>query len=495
MGMAKLQKSVCILRGVNSICNTLLTSVLSATERLGLLGEIKLCSRNKTNAKDLSSPEALKALCSYAFSKKLSSAITLEALRSLANILFLYPSTQQLLVDLGHGGDLVDRLGSSDWADQFVAGRILFLLTYQSKLNFEILIDERGLAKTINEALLSHAKYYSRIRSPSRKERTSEDDSALSEVLKLLFNITHYLPDRVDAFSKSIPPILKIMCRMKTPSPCLQAPMSYLLNALLNLDLEDKRKSFLGFSPLFPKSDIKCNADRMIDLLSAATIDYADAELDNQVVPLVTVMRRVYGMAPDVVKRLFKSRLLPTDEDREQVLGKSNSLSSRLLKLSTSPVAPRVRDQISALLFELSDSDASELVRNIGYGFASGFLMNKQIAIPQDALEAHAATEDEPPDYITASANAIGSAEAGSSTSPSTGARRQPTDAITGQLLSAKQKLERLKEIGPEMTEDEKIREAEKLFVLFERLKKNGIIKVANPVETAIQEGRFEELD
>ena len=48
---------------------------------------------------------------------------------------------------------------------------------------------------------------------------------------------------------------------------------------------------------------------------------------------------------------------------------------------------------------------------------------------------------------------------------------------------------------GPEMTDEEKEREAEKLFVLFERLKATGVVDVVNPVEQARREGRFEEVD
>lgn len=48
---------------------------------------------------------------------------------------------------------------------------------------------------------------------------------------------------------------------------------------------------------------------------------------------------------------------------------------------------------------------------------------------------------------------------------------------------------------GPEMTDEEKETEAERLFVLFERLKATGVVNVVNPVEHALQEGRFEEVD
>jgi hypothetical protein len=42
-----------------------------------------------------------------------------------------------------------------------------------------------------------------------------------------------------------------------------------------------------------------------------------------------------------------------------------------------------------------------------------------------------------------------------------------------------------------EMTEDEKEQEAERLFVLFDRLEKNGVIKVCNPIREAASRGDF----
>ena len=44
------------------------------------------------------------------------------------------------------------------------------------------------------------------------------------------------------------------------------------------------------------------------------------------------------------------------------------------------------------------------------------------------------------------------------------------------------------------MTDAEKEREAERLFVLFERLRATGVLNVENPLRTAQQTGRFEEL-
>jgi len=44
------------------------------------------------------------------------------------------------------------------------------------------------------------------------------------------------------------------------------------------------------------------------------------------------------------------------------------------------------------------------------------------------------------------------------------------------------------------MTPEEKEREAERLFVLFERLKATGVVDVRNPVEEALREGRIQEV-
>lgn len=43
------------------------------------------------------------------------------------------------------------------------------------------------------------------------------------------------------------------------------------------------------------------------------------------------------------------------------------------------------------------------------------------------------------------------------------------------------------------MTEEEKEREAEKLYTLFDRMERTGIMSAENPVNKARQQGKFEE--
>jgi len=327
--------------------------------------------------------------------------------------------------------------------DEFLASRILFLMTYETNLDYGKLVHEHHLAESINCALGRHAKRYSKsVRRLSLMHTQPMDLMALSETLKLLFNITHFYPDLSEHFSKSIPHIFKILVRRKIPSPPLEAPVNYLINALINLDLEDKKghqHKFLGMNAVFPTFDAKCNAEHLISILDKAIAAYPEAELDNTVSPVLTLIRRIYEIAPESVKKYMEVLLLPTDQERTQPLGRSDTLSARLLRLSTSAMTPSLRGSISAMMFELSGKDATQFVHNVGYGFASGFLLSNNIQIPESALEAHA----------TATAAQEGGI---------------PVNPITGQRLD----MEEPDETEP-MTQEEREREAERLFVLFER--------------------------
>ncbi|KAJ0366904.1 hypothetical protein COL922a_014401, partial [Colletotrichum nupharicola] len=91
---------------------------------------------------------------------------------------------------------------------------------------------------------------------------------------------------------------------------------------------------------------------------------------------------------------------------------------------------------ISELMFVLSGSNVENLTRNIGYGFAAGLLASRGIDIPQSAGEAFSTnSEGLDPDV----------------------------NPITGQRWDAEKP-----DTGPPMTKEEKEREAERLFVLFE---------------------------
>ncbi|QVM09870.1 hypothetical protein D8B26_004530 [Coccidioides posadasii str. Silveira] len=435
---------------------------LERARRIEVLQKLRVHGRKPENAGPIFEKEGIDVLSSYGFGEK-DVEISREALRCLANALFLEKETRQIFVDLGNGHKAAEKLKEDNSDDEFLAARLLFFTTYGSNLDFNKLFDEHALGESMNNHIYRHSKQFSK---GKKKELTQIDELGLSETLKLMYNVTSYYPDQVDAFSPSIPHILKILNHIEIPTPPLQAPVNYLINALLNLDLEAKKTNHFSTNPLFPKFDQNCNVDKLINILDQAVAVHKPSHLDTLALPLLTLLRKIYDIAPEGSRKYMEWLLLPDDSERDLPIGQSNTLSSRLLRLSTSPVAPHLREGISALMFELSGRNASDFVRNVGYGFAAGFLMSHNMSIPETAKEAFSTRPTKP------------------------GEQTVPINPITGQRLDAEPQ-----DTGPPMTMEEKEREAERLFVLFERLRATGVVNVENPVKTALSEGRFEELD
>lgn len=407
-------------------------------------------------------------------------------MRCIANALLLQPKARQILVDLGHGPHAAEKLKvstqrhsgqacaivltaeqSESIDDEFLVSRILFLTTYDANLDYTELVNDHHLADNINAAVKRHAERYTQPPQRAQEHTAPMDLMALSETLKLVFNITHFHPDLSQHFTDSIPNIFTILLRRNPPAKPLDAPVSFLINALLNLVREEGTGNSTQphdpvlHSAVFPTTDPPSNAIHLTTILESAIRTYPASELDTTISPLLTLLRRIYELAPTDVQTVLESKMLPSDIDRSQPLGKSSSLPSQLLNLSTSAQTPALRDSIAAFMFELSSKDPAKYVQNVGYGYASGFLLSKNIPMPEGAIR--------------------DAGEGGSS--------GVPVNPITGQRLDREEEVNM-----PEMTLEEKEREAERLFVLFERLKKTGVVDVKNPVEEAYRSGRIEEL-
>lgn len=363
-----------------------------------------------------------------------------NALRCLANAMLLKPATRQMFVDLHYESKACARLKDNNRDDEFLISRILFLATYDTNIDIEALIDQHHLADIITRNLARHAA----LNDEKKKKKLQADpmeEMALVETLKLLFNLSYFCPQRSQAFTPAIPHILIILGKRPVIlNKPLETPFGPLINSLINLDFKDSDT----MHDLFPKIDPIFNAARFVELLDLAIRSYKEDELDQQISPLLTLMRKVYDVAPTDVKSYMKMLVLPSDSDRKQPLGRTETLSSRLLRLSTSPLAPQSREGISSLLFEMSDKDARKFVQNVGYGFASGFLFQHNIPIPENALDAFSTN--------------------GGDGKSSSSMHEKRINPITGQATEFESKFE-----GPEMTQAEKEREAERLMVLFDR--------------------------
>ena len=293
---------------------------------------------------------------------------------------------------------------------------------------------------------------------------------SLQETLKLIPNIIYHHPASATYLDTAITPIVKILTTHVLPSPPLQPPISLSINALMNLNLAPTSQiedSSIRDS-LFLDTNPTQLTTKLVNILDAATTTYPERDLDTTLSPLIALFRKLYIPAPPAVRQSLQSLLLPAPSSRSQPLGTGASLPSRLLRLTLSPLTPMLRENIASLLYELSDEDPEKLVSNIGYGYAAGFLSTRGIEIPASAMATTAES----------GAENAGDVESGARVqiNPVTGQRRDMEDV----------------DEGPEMTDEEKEREAERLFVLFERLRATGVVDVENPVTKAMREGQFD---
>lgn len=349
-------------------------------------------------------------------------------------------------MDLGYEEKACNKLKNDSRDDEFLVSRIIFLTTYGAKIDIEKLIDQYHLAENICLNISRHAKQFI-TKQKKVRELDPMADMALVETLKLMFNISHFCPQRASAFSPALQYLIIILTkRAISSSKPLDPPIGPLVNSLLNIDFENKDNKGV----LFPKATPNITVDRLIEILDKTIRAYADDELEKNISPLLTLLRKVYEIAPKEVQVRTQRAVLPSEEDRKQILGRGTTLPSRILRLSSTSTSPQIRESISCFLFELSGKDAKRFVQNVGYGFASGFLFGHNIPMPENALEAWS-TSDSDSSHARASQDSkqdlLGK-----------------INPITGQFLENEAKIEM-----PKMTQEEKEREAERLFVLFER--------------------------
>lgn len=279
----------------------------------------------------------------------------------------------------------------------------------------------------MSKQITRHAKQFPK---NGKKTCSPTDELALTDILKLVFNIGKLYSGLADSFIPSVPYMLKIISRVDIPAQPLDGLIGCLVNALSMLDLAEKTGRFES-NPLFPKFNQNCNVDKLINVLDTAVRVYKPEDMEVRVVPLLDLLITIYEQAPEGPRKYMEWLLLPQDQDRSAPIGRSDTLSAKLLVLSTTP-SIHLKTAISELMFVLSGRSADKLTKNIGYGYASGFLASRGIEIPQSANNA---TQLDP-----------------------------NVNPITGQRWDAEPQ-----DTGPAMTQEEKEREAERLFVLFER--------------------------
>ncbi|KAJ7768181.1 guanine nucleotide exchange factor [Mycena olivaceomarginata] len=251
----------------------------------------------------------------------------------------------------------------------------------------------------------------------------------------------------------------------RSPSPIPPSDPSHGLSSASHKFLGDRDTLLrahtlleVAFSHYFPDAT-EPDDPSVRDLVKAETgAGSADHSLDDELSPLVVLITRLC-LADEPSRTRTRDWLVPADLDRSAAAGSLESrpdMLGRCLRLLSSVYHPRLKDSVGEMLFAMCDSDATTLSTLLGYGNVAGFLFNKGIM------------NAPPPPATTTSASL--SAAAADNINPITG---------TAQEARAPE---------PEMTPEEKEREMEKLFVLFDRLERTGTLPPSqNPIRKAME--------
>jgi hypothetical protein len=148
---------------------------------------------------------------------------------------------------------------------------------------------------------------------------------------------------------------------------------------------------------------------------------------------------------------------------------------------------PNTASATGELLYNLCNRDPTLFSTTIGYGSASGVLQNMGELIPPPDIPTPSSPEI--PTTTTATRSRSTSPTV---TFPSKSATARPINPITGAYESSSTNSSNPNPMNS-MTEEEKLLESERLFVLFDRMSRNGVISADNPIKKAKQDGKFDD--
>ncbi|KAJ7581180.1 guanine nucleotide exchange factor [Mycena floridula] len=251
---------------------------------------------------------------------------------------------------------------------------------------------------------------------------------------------------------KGLDRALSVISRSISRSPSPNPPASRIDTFLHVHDLLE-----VAFGHYFPDAiepddvSIRENLKKELALTSGIT----DTTLDDVLTPLVVLMTR-FCVADETCRSRARQWLVPPDLDRSTPLEGRPDMLGRCLRLLSSVYHARLKDATGELLFAISDSDPTMLSALFGYGNVAGFLFNKGImSAPGPSSEA--------------------------------GIIPEGVNPITGTTVQEKKSSE------PELTQEEKEQEMEKLFVLFDRLEKTGALPPdQNPIRKGLQKAAMQ---
>ncbi|KAJ2304497.1 hypothetical protein IWW55_002402, partial [Coemansia sp. RSA 2706] len=451
------------------------------------LGILKALGRQTSGASAVASQQAIGGLlelartyyvpCDSADTTPYVSDICSDALTCIANAMLLHPECRSRVAEHQCLDNIAKILGATngDLTVEFLCARCL-LLALGTKEAAQYCVEQHGLqnvlAQTAQAALNADG-----LTSAANSRFTPQQ--VLAEVLKAALSLCTYslqwIHDTEPESDSSFPQeraiefaaLLDVSLRVLCNSPLEAHHLSSAAKQAVGIAMDFSTNSSAEIRELWlPGMATLQNVDAIYDLLkgivshttseSSETGSCADnviSEYQDELTPLALVLTRLATEHPDARQRLFLAIYPEGTIDYSELPENRPGLSAKLVRLMKTPHGGMLPGAIGDLLLALLGHDIKQFIMAVGYGNAAGYMVARNIAIPSDIIEQVKQQDDE-----------------SASVDPITG-RYWDQEGIDRELAS--------------MTDEEKEREAERLFVLFERLNKTGVIKVENPIRAA----------
>ncbi|XP_029177005.1 synembryn [Nylanderia fulva] len=367
------------------------------------LAALRILSRDKTNLNELITDEAIKIILQNADLTKICeeeqtsyTAVTIESLKLLCNLLFNSKKVQQSKVLVSSLPYLIDRVKNYTinvpYHVKLFDIRILFLLTALNISTRDIvktdLCGDIYLIKIIEEFVTQNCNNRATV-------IKTEEITIVCEVLKVLFNLYIHSDDIVEDQEKYRNLVL-ILYKLLVFKYSLQ--QDDLESNVINLLTVIPSSCYAPIVQPVASDDCK-NVYQNMDMSAIyVLLRFLDQRLDckinliENVSPVVTALIRLVK-SERIIRKYVRFQILPPLKDVMNRPEEGTTLRAKLCKLLTSPIT-ELHDLVAELLFILCKENVNRMVKYTGYGNAAGMFAKKGL-LGRNQVETNYSSESE----------------------------------------------------------------------------------------------------
>ncbi|KAG7098282.1 hypothetical protein E1B28_000245 [Marasmius oreades] len=508
---------------------------------------VKMLGRNPQGSDHLATESGLSDLLNIASNLKEKGHLdaACEALRCIANAMLLFEGGRSTFIseEVKGGQVCLKMLNEAATSDEiFILSRILFFTTVSRSPFIIWLIEESHDGRTITDIIedkldLALSRYL-------KNNKANLAQEAIADLLKFVFNLLLYYPKMVDCVSQSsslpslssneakimgdfwspkldgfLPPILELYLSLPTPNTeptPLHPPLTGAIHSLITIPVNNALRSKWFHTSSTERPDVVQHTQDLLDKSlsfylpesespdSEAIRDFVKTkhpsdDLDDILSPIIILATRLCIGDLSARNRIC-NWMVPEDMDRdpEKPLDERSNTLGRCIRLMGSVYHKRLKESVGELLYAMCGQDAGVLCSKVGYGHVAGFLFEKGVmSAPTAESSGDGGGDSTSAATATATLTSANGETEGEGTDERANARATlesemtfagPSDTrqinpITGTYIP-----EKTSNPMDDMSEEEKEREMEKLFVLFDRMEKTGALNPEqNPVRKAIK--------